>query len=81
MDMRIPFVTHRVITHTVWFAIAVGAALAVIGVAIGIQVGLLKAIILESFGLFVGNLTIGARLLADTLSPIGLLGLVETLRR
>ncbi len=72
IDMRIPFIKHRGITHTVWFAIAVGVALGVISVAMGIQVGLLEAIILGSFGLFVGILTIGAHLLADALTPMGI---------
>ncbi len=72
LDMRIPFVTHRGITHTVWFAIGVGTALAVGGVAAGIQVGLLEAAVLGFFGLFVGVLTVSTHLLADALTPMGI---------
>lgn len=72
LDMRIPFVKHRGITHTVWFAIAVGAVLGMIGTAVGIQTGVLVATVLGLFGLVMGVLTVGAHLLADALTPMGI---------
>ncbi len=72
VDMRIPFIKHRGITHTVWSAIAVGVALAVVGGAVGIQANAVAAIVFGTFGLFVGMLTVGAHLFADALTPMGI---------
>lgn len=70
-DQRIPFVKHRGITHTVWFALAVGGVLGAVGALVGASVGVLAAVVLGLFGLFVGVLMVGAHLLADALTPMG----------
>ncbi|WP_394295466.1 hypothetical protein [Halorubrum kocurii] len=38
-DQRVPFISHRGPTHTVWFALLVGAVYAAIGAALGSSVG------------------------------------------
>jgi len=72
LDMRIPGIQHRGITHTVWFALVAGIVLGAAGVALGSSSGALVAIGLGAFGFLVGVLTIGAHLLADALTPMGI---------
>lgn len=72
LDMRIPGIQHRGITHTVWFALVAGIVLGSAGVAFGSSSGALVAIGLGTFGFLVGVLTIGAHLLADALTPMGI---------
>jgi inner membrane protein len=71
VDQSLPFVTHRGITHTVWFAIAVGLALGWAGFALGSghEPSATRALALFGFGL--GTLSILAHLLADALTPMG----------
>lgn len=71
-DQRVPFIRHRGATHTVWFALAVGVALGLVGVVAGASGGVLAALGLGVFGLLVGVLTVGAHLLADVLTPMGI---------
>ncbi|CCQ33866.1 membrane-bound metal-dependent hydrolase (DUF457) [Halorhabdus tiamatea SARL4B] len=70
-DQRVPGITHRGITHTVWFAALVGIALGLIGLAIGSSDGILAAIGLGVFGLLVGTVTILSHIAADALTPMG----------
>lgn len=72
VDMRLPFVKHRGITHTVWFALAVGVVLGLVGAAVGHQNSIAAALTLGCFGLLIGVLTVGAHLLADALTPMGI---------
>lgn len=72
LDMRIPFLEHRGPTHTVWFALAVGIVLGLVGALIGSDAGTATALVLGAFGVLVGVLTIGAHLLADALTPMGI---------
>lgn len=72
LDMKIPFIKHRGVTHTVWFATASGVVVGLVGAVIGLQVGVLTAIVLGVFGLLTGVLAIGAHLLADALTPMGI---------
>lgn len=70
-DQRVPGVTHRGPTHTVWFALAVGVLL---GVAAGLadrSTGPLAVVGLAAFGFTIGVLTIGSHILADALTPAG----------
>lgn len=71
IDMRIPGVRHRGITHTVWFALAVGGVCAILGAYIGASQGILALLGLAIWGFLIGALTIGAHLLADALTPAG----------
>lgn len=70
-DQRIPGLNHRGPTHTVWFALAVGIFLAVIGGLAGPSTGPLTVVGLAIFGFIVGVLTIGSHILADALTPAG----------
>jgi inner membrane protein len=70
-DQRIPFVTHRGVTHTVHFAGAVGGVLSLAGVVLGLSNGILVGIALGVFGFVVGFVTIGSHIAADALTPMG----------
>ncbi|SEU00757.1 metal-dependent hydrolase [Natrinema hispanicum] len=72
LDMRVPGIKHRGITHTVWFALVAGIVLGATGVALGSSSGAIAAVVLSAFGFLVGVLTIGAHLLADALTPMGI---------
>lgn len=70
-DQRIPGISHRGLTHTVWFAALVGIGLGLTGVAIGANDGMVPAIGLGVFGLLVGTVTILSHIAADALTPMG----------
>lgn len=73
VDHRLPGVSHRGITHTVWFALLVGAALGAVGFAVG-RVGggaPYGPEALTLVGAATGVLSVGAHLLADALTPMG----------
>jgi len=72
LDMRIPGVQHRGITHTVWFALLAGIVLGVAGGLLGSSSGAIATAGLSVFGFLVGTLTISAHLLADALTPMGI---------
>ncbi|RLM63264.1 metal-dependent hydrolase [Halorubrum sp. Atlit-8R] len=71
LDMRVPFVKHRGITHTVWFALLVGIAFGAAGLAVGLRSGLVEALLFGGAGFLFGVVTIGSHLLADALTPMG----------
>lgn len=68
-DFRIPFVSHRGITHTVWFALAVGGVLA--GCAWAVGDSLAPRRVVAGFGFAVGVLVVGSHVAADALTPMG----------
>ena len=70
-DQRIPGLSHRGPTHTVWFALAVGILLGVLGGLAGRSAGPLAVIALGTFGFITGFLTIASHILADALTPAG----------
>jgi inner membrane protein len=72
VDQRVPGVTHRGVTHTVWFALAVGIVVGAAGVAVGWERGPGTSLALGGFGLFVGTLAVVAHLLGDVLTPAGI---------
>ncbi|MDZ5813341.1 metal-dependent hydrolase [Halorubrum sp. AD140] len=72
VDVRVPFVKHRGITHTVWFALLVGVAFGVVGLAVGLQRGVVGGLLFGGAGLLFGTLTIVSHLLADALTPMGI---------
>ncbi|MGM0591073.1 MAG: metal-dependent hydrolase [Halobacteriota archaeon] len=69
LDHRIPGISHRGPTHTLAFALLVGATFGVVGAAMG---GLVETTIpLSAFGAFVGTVAILAHLFGDLLTPMG----------
>lgn len=70
-DQRVPFVTHRGPTHTVWFALAVGVVLTAAGGIAGARSGPIDAAGLGVFGFAVGSLAVGSHIAADALTPAG----------
>ncbi|ELZ45792.1 membrane-bound metal-dependent hydrolase [Halorubrum californiense DSM 19288] len=72
LDTRVPFVKHRGITHTVWFALLVGVAFGVVGLAAGLRRGVVEALLFGGAGLLFGVVTIVSHLLADALTPMGI---------
>jgi inner membrane protein len=70
VDHRLPLVSHRGVTHTLAFALAVGLVGAGVGVALAPAVGD-GHVVLGLFGFGVGMLGILAHLLADALTPAG----------
>lgn len=71
-DHRLPAVSHRGITHTVWFALLVGAAGGTAGWVVGGQPATPTTSVVTVFGAFVGILSVLAHLLADVLTPMGI---------
>jgi inner membrane protein len=71
-DQRIPFVSHRGLTHTVWFALLVGFLLGAGGWVVGGELGVQEQAALAAFGFVVGTVMIGAHLFADALTPMGI---------
>jgi inner membrane protein len=72
LDMRIPFVKHRGITHTVWFALLVGLGFGGVGLAVGLRSGVVEALLFGGAGFVFGAVTIVSHLLADALTPMGI---------
>ncbi|MFC5134160.1 MULTISPECIES: metal-dependent hydrolase [Haloferacaceae] len=72
LDTRVPFVTHRGITHTVWFALAVGLVFALVGGVLGIEGGPVATLTLAGLGFVVGAGTVVSHLLADVITPMGI---------
>lgn len=71
VDHRLSLVEHRGLTHTVWFVVLVGLAVAVLGGAVGAAAGPLAALGLATFGLLLGCLSVGSHVAADALTPMG----------
>lgn len=71
-DQRVPFISHRGPTHTVWFALLVGAVYAAIGAALGSSAGMAGIGLFSLVGGAVGVATIVGHLLGDVLTPMGI---------
>ncbi|EMA19000.1 putative membrane-bound metal-dependent hydrolase [Haloarcula argentinensis DSM 12282] len=67
LDQRVPGITHRGPTHTVWFALVVGAITAPGAVALTIAGPVVSAVT----GFVVGAGTILSHIAADALTPAG----------
>ena len=72
LDVRVPLISHRGITHTVWFALAVGALCAGAGWVLAAPLGLGPAATVAALAGGAGALSIGSHLLADALTPMGI---------
>lgn len=77
VDMRVPLLTHRGPTHTVWFALGMAALLGILGALVGWQgaesvpESALAALGLGTFGFALGTASVGSHLVADALTPAG----------
>ena len=72
LDISVPFVKHRGITHTVWFALFIGLLLAgVVAVLPLEEVGVSHFVLVPLF-FVVGTLAILGHLLGDIITPQGL---------
>lgn len=72
VDSMLPGVPHRGPTHTVWFALAVGVALAGVGGYLGFRLGPVAGLGGALFGLLVGTGTVCSHLAADVITPSGI---------
>ena len=85
VDLRIPGVSHRGVTHTLAFALCVGAVLGGVGYLVAPETPLGGALSARAgfaaFGLFLGVGTVGAHLLADVLTPMGVAPFWPVVRR
>jgi inner membrane protein len=71
-DLRVPLISHRGPTHTLAFALLVGA---VVGGVLGGLAGTTspgRAVAVGAFGFLVGFLAVASHLLADALTPAGI---------
>mgnify|MGYP006287437421 CR=1 FL=1 len=71
-DHRLPFVSHRGPTHTVGFALLVGAGLSTLGWVVGGQPAAVTTSELAIFGFVIGTLAVLAHLLGDVITPMGI---------
>ena len=72
VDTRLPGVSHRGVTHTLPFALAVGVGLGVCGLLVGRTAGVGTALQLGAVGFTVGTTAIVSHLLADVITPMGI---------
>ena len=70
VDEFLPVVAHRGATHSIPFALLVGACLASLGWVGGPGLGATRPV-LAALGLLVGVLAMGLHVLADLLTPMG----------
>lgn len=71
-DQRVPLVKHRGSSHTVWFALLVGAVLGTAGWVLGGRPAAPADGELAVFGFTVGTLSVCSHLLGDVLTPMGI---------
>lgn len=71
VDHRIPGITHRGVTHTLGFALAVGAVFGAAGYLSAEFLGLGDPTLVAAVGGLVGAFGIVAHLLGDALTPAG----------
>lgn len=71
-DTAVPFVTHRGVTHTLWFALLVGAIVGAASWMVGSRLGVGAARPLGWFAFLVGTMAVISHLLADVITPMGI---------
>lgn len=74
VDQWLPGVAHRGLTHSVWFAVAVGVSLGALAAIWGgyRHREVTAALAVGAFGVFVGTLAVLAHLLGDVVTPMGI---------
>jgi inner membrane protein len=72
VDHELPLVSHRGVTHTVWFALLVGLGFGAVGWLLGGRPTTPAASELAVAGFAFGALGICAHLLGDVLTPMGI---------
>ncbi|WP_408958251.1 metal-dependent hydrolase [Natrinema sp. 74] len=80
-DHRLPLIEHRGPTHTVAFALLVGAGLAALTAVVVDAASAFVGASVASFAFLVGVVSIGSHLLADALTPMGIQPLWPLSRR
>lgn len=72
VDHELPLVSHRGVTHTIWFALLVGAGFGAAGWVLGGRSATPAVPELAVTGFAFGTLGICAHLLGDVLTPMGI---------
>ncbi|WP_254764165.1 metal-dependent hydrolase [Natrinema marinum] len=80
-DHRLPLIDHRGPTHTIAFALLVGAGLAALTAVLVDDASAFVGASVVSFAFLVGLVSIGSHLLADALTPMGIRPLWPLSRR
>ncbi|ADJ15373.1 metal-dependent hydrolase [Halalkalicoccus jeotgali] len=70
-DHRLPVVSHRGPTHSILFALAVGAGLASAGFLFG-EIAAVRPGVMAAFAFAIGALAILSHLAADSITPMGI---------
>lgn len=71
-DHRLPLVAHRGPTHSLAFALVLGAVLGIAGVALGEAIFGIAAATMGAFAFGVGVLAVLSHLAADSITPMGI---------
>lgn len=71
-DHQLPFVAHRGPTHSIVFALVLGAILGAAGVAFGGAVAGVSAATMGAFAFGIGALAVLSHLVADSITPMGI---------
>lgn len=71
-DHRLPLVSHRGPTHSLTFAVALGAVLGALGFALGGYVVAVSAAAMGAFASLIGVLAVLSHLAADSITPMGI---------
>ncbi|MFB6083694.1 MAG: metal-dependent hydrolase [Halorientalis sp.] len=72
VDHELPLVSHRGVTHTVWFALLVGLGFGLVGWVLGGRPATPAPLALALAGVSFGTLGVCAHLLGDVLTPAGI---------